>query len=33
LADDPTFSAIEMVRGYVDDAIRELADLWRTEPR
>lgn len=33
LADDPTFSAIEMVRGYVDDAARELADLWRTERR
>jgi hypothetical protein len=33
LADDPTFSAIEMVRGYVDDAIRELADLWRAEAR
>ena len=26
MADDPTFSAIEMVRGYVDDATRELAD-------
>jgi hypothetical protein len=33
LADDPTFSAIEMVRGYVEDAIRELADLWRAETR
>ena len=33
LADDPTFSAIEMVRGYVEDATRELADLWRAEPR
>lgn len=33
MADDPTFSAIEMVRGYVDDATRELADLWRAEPR
>jgi hypothetical protein len=33
MADDPTFTAIEMVRGYVDDATRELADLWRTEPR
>ena len=33
LSDDPTFSAIEMVRGYVDDAIRELADLWRAEAR
>jgi hypothetical protein len=33
MADDPTFSAIEMVRGYVDDATRQLADLWRAEPR
>jgi hypothetical protein len=33
MADDPTFSAIETVRGYVDDATRELADLWRAEPR
>ena len=33
MADDPTFSAIEMVRGYVEDATRELADLWRAEPR
>jgi hypothetical protein len=33
MADDPTFSAIEMVRGYVEDATRELSDLWRTEPR
>jgi hypothetical protein len=33
MADDPTFSAIEVVRGYVDDATRELADLWRAEPR
>jgi hypothetical protein len=33
MADDPTFSAIEMVRGYVDDATRELAELWRAEPR
>ena len=32
MADDPTFSAIEMVRGYVEDATRELADLWRAEP-
>ena len=32
MADDPTFSAIEMVRGYVDDATRELAGLWRAEP-
>jgi len=31
MADDPTFSAIEMVRGYVDDGTRELADLWRAE--
>ena len=33
MADDPTFSAIEMVRGYVEDATRELVDLWRAEPR
>jgi hypothetical protein len=29
LADEPTFSAIEAVRGYVDDATRELAQLWK----
>ena len=33
MAEDPTFSAIEMVRGYVDDATRELAGLWRAESR
>jgi hypothetical protein len=33
MSDDPTFSAIEMVRGYVDDATRELRDLWRAEAR
>jgi hypothetical protein len=33
MGDDPTFSAIEMVRGYVDDATRELAELWRAEPK
>jgi hypothetical protein len=33
MADDPTFSAIEMVRGYVDDATRELTEVWRSEPR
>ncbi len=33
MAEDPTFSAIEMVRGYVEDATRELAGLWRAEPR
>jgi hypothetical protein len=31
MAEDPTFSAIEVVRGYVDDATRELAQLWRAE--
>jgi hypothetical protein len=31
MAEDPTFSAIEMVRGYVDDATRALAELWRAE--
>ena len=33
MSDDPTFTAIEMVRGYVVDATRELADLWRAESR
>jgi hypothetical protein len=33
MADDPTFSAIEMVRGYVEDATRELGGLWRAESR
>ena len=33
MADDPTFSAIEMVRGYVEDATRELAELWKAEAR
>ncbi|HKY49845.1 MAG TPA: GAF domain-containing protein [Candidatus Limnocylindria bacterium] len=33
MSDDPTFSAIEMVRGYVEDATRELAELWRAESR
>lgn len=33
MADDPTFSAIEMVRAYVTDATRELAELWRAESR
>lgn len=33
MADDPTFTAIEMVRGYVDDATRELTELWRSQPR
>ena len=28
MADDPTFSAIEAVRGYVADAATELATLW-----
>jgi hypothetical protein len=28
MADDPTFSSIEAVRGYVEDAARELAMLW-----
>ena len=31
MSDDPTFTAIEMVRGYVDDATRELGELWRAE--
>jgi hypothetical protein len=31
MMDDPTFSAIEMVRGYVEDATRELSELWRAE--
>jgi len=29
MADDPTFFAIEAVRGYVDDAAQELATMWR----
>ena len=33
MAEDPTFSAIERVRGYVEDATRELAGLWRAESR
>jgi hypothetical protein len=33
MSDDPTFGAIEVVRGYVDDAARELAELWRSESR
>ncbi|MEP6693163.1 MAG: GAF domain-containing protein [Chloroflexota bacterium] len=33
MADDPTFGAIEMVRGYVEDSTRELAGLWRAEAR
>jgi len=33
MSDDPTFTAIEMVRGYVVDATRELAELWRAESR
>lgn len=33
MADDPTFTAIEMVRGYVEDATRELGALWRAEAR
>jgi hypothetical protein len=33
MSEDPTFSAIEMVRGYVEDATRELAELWRAESR
>ena len=33
MTDDPTFSAIEMVRGYVEDATRELAELWKAEAR
>ncbi len=28
LADEPSFSAIEAVRGYVDDATKELSELW-----
>ncbi len=30
MADDPSFFAIEAVRGYVDDAAKELARLWGT---
>ena len=28
MRDDPSFFAIEAVRGYVDDAAKELAKLW-----
>ncbi len=32
MLEDPTFSAIEMVRAYVEDAARELHELQRSEP-
>ena len=28
MADDPSFVAIETIRGYVEDAVRELSALW-----
>jgi len=28
MRDDPSFFAIEAVRGYVDDAAKELAQMW-----
>jgi len=31
MRDEPSFFAIEAVRGYVDDATKELADLWRSK--
>jgi hypothetical protein len=30
MRDEPSFFAIEAVRGYVDDATKELAELWRS---
>jgi hypothetical protein len=33
MPEDPTFSAIEIVRGYVDDAAKELAGLWGAADR
>ena len=31
MRDEPSFFAIEAVRGYVDDATKELAELWRSQ--
>jgi len=32
MRDDPSFFAIEAIRGYVDDAAKELAQLWSKDP-
>lgn len=31
MRDEPSFFAIEAVRGYVEDAVKELAELWKTQ--
>src|SRR4051812_3397008 len=31
MRDEPSFFAIEAVRGYVEDAVKELAELWRSK--
>jgi len=31
MRDEPSFFAIEAVRGFVDDATKELAELWRSQ--
>ena len=31
MPEDPSFFAIEAVRGYVDDAARELTQIWGAE--
>jgi hypothetical protein len=31
MRDEPSFFTIEAVRGYVDDATKELAELWRSQ--
>jgi hypothetical protein len=31
MRDEPSFFAIEAVRGYVEDAVKELAELWRSQ--
>jgi hypothetical protein len=31
MRDEPSFFAIEAVRGYVDDATKELTELWRSQ--
>lgn len=33
MPDDPSFFAIEAVRGYVDDAAKELAQIWGAEAK
>jgi len=31
MRDEPSFFAIEAVRGYVEDAVKELAELWKAQ--